>query len=145
MSFLFGAIGVELNQDSKIIEKLKNLQRIGIRSLMTVFKNNFEVMSELQKNQYEYDFRKRGWLNENQHFCKLEEIKSIGGRVICRICLLSKCKCRPKAQELSNIQGFLQSIEEVKCLYNLTEEDIDYLELGFEQLNKTTLRIIDRK
>ncbi len=43
------------------------------------------------------------------------------------------------------MQGFLHAIEEVKCIYNLTEDDIEYLELGFEQLNTSTLRIVDRR
>jgi hypothetical protein len=102
-------------------------------------------MNELQRHQYEYDFLKRGWMNENEHFCKLQEIKRAGGRLICSNCLLSNCNCRPKQLELANVQGFLHAIEEVKCIYNLTEEDIEYLELGFEQLNTSTLRIVDRR
>jgi hypothetical protein len=43
------------------------------------------------------------------------------------------------------VQGFLNAVEGVKCIYNLTEEDIEYIELGFEQLNITTLRIVDRR
>jgi hypothetical protein len=66
-------------------------------------------------------------MNENEHFCKLQEIKRAGGRLICTSCLLSKCTCRPKQLELANVQGFLNAIEEVKCIYNLTEDDIEYL------------------
>ncbi len=81
-------------------------------------------MDELQCQHYHNDFIRRGWMNINHHFSTFQLISHAAGRIICKSCLLSKCCCRHKVLELSNIQGFLESINDVRCIYNLSEEDM---------------------
>ena len=64
----------------------------------------------------------------------MKSVKKQLGRLVCGDCLIANCDCKNKNIEVSNVQPFLRISESVRILYNVDEEDYQYLESSYAQL-----------
>ena len=71
----------------------------------------------------------------------MEDIKKQLGRLVCGDCLIANCDCKNKSIAVSNVQPFLTITDHVRIIYNMSDEDYQYLESSCSQLKYGSLHL----
>ncbi len=127
MSVMVALIGVRINYENEVVKRLKELAGMGVKSTVLIHrreeeekdvtKDNFMINSKTNDEEEDYaksictEYVNRGWIaQEAEEMIDFPALKESGGEIRCSACYLSRCDCKDRVEELSNIQNFMSQI-----------------------------------
>lgn len=88
LRILVGLLGVTVSEDNKIISYLREFEKVGVKSIITMASPVASENRHTEKD-IEQEYRDRKWMNSNPNsLVEMSSIKGALGRLVCRDCLL---------------------------------------------------------